>query len=305
MNTYVIQESPNPTADFYFPNRNKKNDIYLNTPPEKCSFLPTDTVIFIRYISARWLRYFRQLAAASCPNLIFFIDDDVFDLNMHRGLPWRYRWKLFHLAAKHKKQLIGLGFSLWVSTPWLQEKYLAWQPKQLEPLNPYIDNSRKEIVFYHGTASHQAEIEWLVPIIEQVTTENNQLVFELIGNKHTQRLFKDIPAVHVYHPMPWYSYCELIRLPGRIIGLAPLLETPFNQARSASKFFDITQAGAIGLYANNAVYAQKITHNQTGFLLAMQQEVWVEHILHLAANPTLRLNILRNAQKSARMHMSI
>ena len=82
--------------------------------------------------------------------------------------------------------------------------------------------------------------------------------------------------------MPWYSYQALISTPGRIIGLAPLLDTAFNDARSATKYFDITQAGAIGIYADHPVYRDSIVHKGNGYLVPMQQDLWVAQILALA-----------------------
>ena len=137
----------------------------------------------------------------------------------------------------------------------------------------------------------------MAPIFEAVLKENRKLNIELIGNKKVQQLFKDIAGVHVYHPMSWYSYRELISNPGRIIGLAPLLQTPFNLARSASKFFDITQAGAVGIYANSPVYSEQVIHRQNGLLLPMDSRVWAEQILYLADNTDQRMTMWKNAHK--------
>lgn len=299
MTTYIVQEGPNPTADFYFPDRNLQYDIKLMSEPYHCEVTAEDTLIFIRYINKNWLSYLKNLNEKKRPNLVFFIDDDVFDLSVHIGLPWRYRYKLYFFAARHQKQLENMGFSLWVSTPWLQQKYQHWHPILCPPQNPYRDLcQRKEIVFYHGTASHEAEIEWLYPIFEAVLKQNCKLNIELIANKRIQRLFKDMSAVHIYHPMSWYSYRKLISSPGRIIGLAPLLKTPFNQARSVSKFFDITQAGAVGIYADCHIYKDTVRHGQNGFLLPMSQDMWIENILYLANNPKLRLSVWKNASNS-------
>lgn len=297
MPTYLVQEGPNPTADFYFTDRDRQYDVWLKSDPNQYTFSAKDTLIFVRYINKAWINYLKKLNESQRPYLVFFIDDDVFDHKMHVGLPLRYRYKMYSLATCYQKQLKNLGFTLWVSTPWLQQKYHQWQPVLRVLQNPHRLRERgKDIVFYHGTASHEAEIEWLLPVFEAVLKQNKQLNIELIGNKKVHRLFKSMEAVHVYHPMSWYSYCQLISGPGRIIGLAPLLETSFNQARSASKFFDITQAGAVGLYADSAVYANKIIHGQTGFLLNMEQERWVESILRLADNPSLCSTIWRNAK---------
>ncbi|MEZ2743022.1 hypothetical protein ACBP93_10365 [Paenalcaligenes hominis] len=299
MTTYLIQEGPNPTSDFYFPDRERQHDVLLRSDPHQYKITSKDTLVFIRYINKKWISYLKKFNVNHRPHLVFFIDDDVFDYRMHIGLPWRYRYKLYYFASSYQKQLKKMGFALWVSTPWLQQKYQQWQPLLRPPQNPYSHQKRgKDIVFYHGTASHEAEIEWLIPVFEAVLQENEKLNIELIGNKKVQQLFKDIAGVHVYHPMSWYSYRELISSPGRIIGLAPLLQTPFNQARSASKFFDITYAGAVGIYAKSHVYTNQVVHEQNGLLLPMNSEEWIEQILYLAENSALRVAMWQSAYES-------
>ena len=298
MATYLIHTGPNPTSDFYFPERNTGNDILLSDVSKVRRFSNTDNLIFIRYINKEWRRYLSQTPAEKRPNIIFFIDDDVFDIKVHKGLSWRYRWKLYNLAARHQEWLKKINAQLWVSTTWLEKKYKDWSAIRLFPKNPYrLENDKKLVIFYHGSASHLMEIKWLYPVIENVLNATNNVTFELIGTAAINRIFKNIKGVHVVHPMTWYSYRDFIQTPGRIIGLAPLLDSPFNHARSASKFFDITQAGAVGIYADSAVYQEKITHLHNGLLVAMQPELWVERILWLVNNPEARMQLWENARR--------
>lgn len=296
MQTYFVQAGNNPTTDFYFPQRNRADEVDHTIAPSTLGISVTDTVIFIRYIPKAWFKYLSCLSKVERPTIIFFMDDDLFDLAMHKGLPWRYRWKLYTYAGKYESWLKQIGAQLWVSTEWLAAKYKSWQPVCIPPQNPYVSSSAQQIVFYHGSASHEAEIKWLIPVIEQVLGANNKLNFEIIGTKKIRDLFKHIDRVQVLHPMAWYSYQALINTPGRIIGLAPLLDTPFNQARSASKFFDITQAGAVGIYADHPVYTNTITHQRNGYLLPMQKNLWVEQILLLANDAELRYQLVNAAK---------
>lgn len=300
MTTYLIQEGPNPTADFYFPDRDLQHDLLLGSSPSQHAISAKDTLIFIRYINKTWLNYLKKLNEKQRPHLVFFIDDDVFDYRMHVGLPWRYRYKLYCFAASHQKQLKKMGFTLWVSTPWLLQKYQQWQPVLRPPQNPYVNYfiSNKPIVFYHGSASHCEELKWLLPVVESVLINNEDVVFEFIGTKKIKKIFSHLPQVHVYHPMAWASYRELLSKPGRTIGLAPLLDNAFNHARSFTKFFDITYAGAVGIYADTDVYRHKIIHQQNGLLLPMNSDLWAKEILGLLENKELHQKILLNARNS-------
>ena len=72
---------------------------------------------------------------------------------MWGGTPWRYRWKLWRLAARHRDWLQGQGAELWVSTPHLAAKYAAWGAQLIWP-SAVAGAADGTIFFYHGTASH-------------------------------------------------------------------------------------------------------------------------------------------------------
>ncbi|MBM7455576.1 hypothetical protein HNR62_001448 [Oceanisphaera litoralis] len=296
--TLIVEQGPNPTTDFFILpwlqsigsgiTRRGLNDTLPSSAGEY------EAVVFVRYLTPAWRKWVEQ-HRSQLGEVVFFMDDDLFDLRAHAGLPWRYRYKLWQLAWRHQRWLKKIGAELWVSTPWLAEKYAGWQPKVLQPQSPYSGISAQKTLFYHGSASHGPEFEWLYPVFEQVLAQDASLSVELIGNHKVRRQFAALPRVHVLHPMPWPAYQALLSRPGRTIGLAPLLDSPFNQARSATKFFDITQAGAVGIYADHPVYRSVIQHQYNGLLLPMDQQAWIDAILRLSKQDPSRQNMLKNA----------
>jgi hypothetical protein len=156
------------------------------------------------------------------------------------------------------------------------------------------------VVFYHGTGSHQAEIDWLLPVVELVLAANAHITFEIIGNAKTQKLYRHLKRVTVTQQMKWPTYQTFIKRPGRQIGLAPLLEHPFNLARSYTKFFDIHRAGAAGIYAVTGPWQPFIEPGKQGVLVPMQVSSWVGAILDLAADQGQRARILEAADKKIR-----
>jgi len=285
---WVVQETDNPTTDYYIkPFLQKHNHEYcckkLNDPILHIANGERVSIIFVRYISPAWRKWIKQ-NSDKIEQVIFFMDDDLFDLKSHKNLPLRYRWKLFNKAFRFKNWLNQINAKLWVSTPWLQNKYSTWQPAVLAPTSPYVNSSSSKVIFYHGSASHKAEILWLYPVIKAVLEQDPSLVFEIIGDKHVRALFKPLSRVYVVHPMSWQAYKAFINTPGRFIGLAPLLDNAFNDARAYVKFFDITQAGAVGIYADHPVYKPMIKSEVNGILLAMDQQAWIDTILRLSHN---------------------
>ena len=315
---YIVEEGPNPSTDYFvLPLVSRTHATVL-----RCSWdqlpaandLQGATIIFVRYVTAAWRALLEQ-TRHTLARLIYFMDDDLFDWNAAKGLSWRYRFKLLKRATWQHKWLLKMQPEIWVSTPWLQQKYAQLKPCLVLPtplglaefcktLPIRAESSSDDIrdssqltaknckVFYHGTGSHQAEIEWLLPVIERVLAVNADITFEIIGNAKTKRLYRHLTRVSVIPQMKWTAYQDFIKQPGRHIGLAPMLEHPFNLARSYTKFFDIHRAGAAGIYAEAGPWRTFIEPGKQGVLVPMQVASWVSAILELAADQVQHARIL-------------
>ena len=310
---YLVEEGPNPSTDYFLKPALKP----LARPIVRCSWtspLPTAqalagaTVIFVRYVPTVWKHLVNQ-AHHSLVELVYFMDDDLWDYRAAAGLSWKYRFKLARYATRHRRWLQTLHVKLWVSTKWLADKYAAEQPKLMRPAlleaagsvaaSATITATQHIQLFYHGSASHRADIEWLHPVIKTALTRNPRLHFEIIGDARTRALYSSLERCTVLAPMKWPAYSTLIATPGRHIGLAPAVPHPFNRARSHTKFFDITLAGAVGIYAAQGPCLGILEHNKHGLLVGMTPEAWVEAILQLADDLTLRQALYPQALEHA------
>ncbi|USD22395.1 glycosyltransferase family 1 protein [Microbulbifer variabilis] len=296
----VVEEGPNPSTDYFVIPYLRK--LGVNIKRLTFNELPSEgelkgvQLIFVRYISRSWQSLIQQ-NLSKLSGVSVFLDDDLLDWSAFARMPVRYQSKILRYSWSKQRWLKSIGAKLLVSTPFLQNKYRDWSPELLsaEPLD--LDKGQQLSIFYHGSASHYEDINWLYPIIKEVMAENPDLSFEIIGDKHVNRLFSGVPRVRVLYPMKWPTYLSLLRRPGRSIGLAPLLDSPFNRARSHTKFYDITQAGAVGIYAEGAIYGKVVRHQENGILLPMEPSLWIEGILQLAADDALRGKLLSEAKK--------
>ena len=297
---FVVEERANPSTDFFVLPFLREQGV----TPVRCSFSqlpPVDqvenvSVLFVRYVPAAWKQWIQQ-NRTRLNSVLLFMDDDLFDWRVFCRLPLRSQWKLLRYSWSRQRWLKSVGAQLLVSTPYLQQKYSNWHAQVLaaQPI-PRPSAHSRQTIFYHGSASHLDDLRWLYPVIEEVLTRNQYITFEVIGDVEVNRLFKYLPRVHVLHPMKWPAYQALIERPGRTIGLAPLLDPGFNRARSHTKFYDITQAGAVGIYAAGPVYGDVIKHGENGLLLPMDSAVWVESILQLTNDDDLRKHLLDGAR---------
>jgi len=258
-------------------------------PSESLHVAGCHLVVISRYLPSKWLGLLEQLRRQGA-TIAYFMDDDLFDLRALQGLPWRYKWKIVSRALTHKRFLRHLCGEVWVSTSYLADKYAYLHPVLLQPmLSPKTLETPKSLhVCYHGTASHQKEIEWLLPIVKAVQERTDHIHFELFGTRVVQKLFGRIPRVAIVHPMSWPNYLSYTSVQRRDLALAPLRPSAFNAGRGPLKFFDYARMGAVGLYSDRPPYRGFIREGVDGLLLAHDHEVWTDAVLQLAQDSERR-----------------
>lgn len=298
---FVIEENRNASTDYYLVPALSSLGCDLRRISHGEALPPADLdgslIVFIRYIPNVWIKLIERIKQ-KIRGVIFFMDDDLLDLRASEGMPLRYRAKLSRLSVVRKSWLREQNIELWVSTPYLYEKYKSWKPRLVLPSNVGTTPCRK--IFYHGSASHAAEIKWLQPVIGEVLERDESIVFEIVGGSNVYRAYNKHPRVIVTHPMKWPAYQAYLLMSERHIGLAPMLDSPFNRARSYTKFFDITSCGAVGIYTKGTIYADVVGHRSEGLVVDMQQQDWVDSILTLVQDENLRIKLLQNAREKVK-----
>ena len=303
---YLVEERSNPSTDLYVRPAVSSDGVEVIC----CRFadlpladeLHAAQVVFVRYVPSSWAKLVSKIRPR-LKGLAYFMDDDLLDFRATAGLPLGYRFKLTKLATLRKIWLQRQGVKLWVSTPYLQQKYHQWGPQLLlpRPLSLPAGEFVKSTlcrVFYYGTASHGAEIRWLKPVMEEVLRRDDRIVFEISGGEDVEDLYRGLPRVKVVKPMNWTAYQDFLSSGRRHIGLAPVCDSLFNRARSYTKFFDITHCGAVGIYAPGSASDGIINHGANGLVLEMNPTLWAEAILELVQGETERQSMVINAQKT-------
>lgn len=262
-----------------------------------------DRVVICRYLSSAW-RALLERMRPRLAGLVYFMDDDLLDLQVLRELPWRYALKVYRGATRHRRWLERHCDAFWVSTPALARRYASLQPEVL-PLRPPPELVRAAAlppvrICYHGSLpTHRRELEWLRPVIESVQRACPHTHVELFGDVTVQRLYRGLPRVSVVHQLSWPAYLDYSAAAARDIGLAPLCPGRFNAARGAVKFFDFARMGAVGLYARAEPYADWVRDGEDGLLLDEAPESWVRQIVELAHDAPRRARMAAAAQRRA------
>lgn len=257
-------------------------------------------VVLVRYLPKEWIAPLQEFRLQG-GRVVYFMDDDLMDADAHSSLPVPYARKIRRLATDHLALIEEMCADFWVSSDYLSKKYSRWKPKVLTPRPnaKMLEENRFVKMVYHGSASHQAEFRWLVPVIEAVQAGGNLTWFEVFGDISVNRLYRSFPRVSVMHPMGWDTYLAYTSGVSREIGLAPLLPDPFNAARAPTKFFDFARMGAVGLYSDVAPYSDFIRDGIDGILLPNDPSAWVAAINALATDDHRRSIMARAARERA------
>jgi hypothetical protein len=294
-----------PTTDLYLKGRLEKRFggpvAYVNTletTPREITWQDAPLVVVVRYAPLRWLFWLKQ-RHSRLAGMVCLMDDDMPAAIQAVELPLGYAVKTAWRHALTQRLLGPCCRERWVSTAELARRYASDNPRIVAPgyVFPPSECGAQKIYFYHGTRAHRREIQWLVAVVKQVQQRMPDVWFEVMGTDRVKKMFRAIPRVRVVHPMTWTNYRAYIQTCSYRVGLAPCLESAFNRARSHCKAFDVTAAGAVGVYSDGLPYAGAIRHGRTGLLCKNDPDAWIAAILRLLNDRDLRISIYGKAQE--------
>jgi len=291
----LVERGSNPSTDYYIRSRIEALDVPLVDEPESGSL-----VVIVRYLDSAWRKRIEK-KRHELAGVAYFMDDDLLDVGAVSVPPLPYAARMLWLAWRHKDWLKKIGAQLWVSTPYLANKYRDWKPQLLEPapLRGMLERRSPVRVFYHGTGLHRKEIQWLAPVIAGVQKRLQTTTFEVFGRGWVERLYRKVPRTTVLHPTSWDNFRDHCAGKTFHIGLAPLLPHAFNAARGHTKYFDFVRCGAAGIFSNVEPYASFVKHEEDGLLVDNEPAAWVKAIERLAGDAELRARIAATARERA------
>ncbi len=295
---WILEWGRNPSTDYYILPRCSASAgvshrlIDIRSASPSALDIPEGTfVVIVRYATAAWLRHLHG-QRERLTGVAYFMDDDLPVALADGSLPWRYRYKILRYFWLQRRALARVCSDIWVSTSYLADRYGIAPERILEPV-PWISAEPRQsgvTYFYEGTTSHTREFHWLREVVVRVQGQTDDLTFLTVGPAAIRRIFSGLPRVLCLHPVDWSTYKASFPAVRHDIGLAPLLDTAHNRARSPTKFFDISRYGAVGIYSNVPPYAGFVHSGEggDGWLLDNDPEVWSDTILRLAGAETQR-----------------
>jgi len=152
----------------------------------------------------------------------------------------------------------------------------------------------KPVFGYMGSKGHQHDLELVVPTIERLLEEREELSFEVFGTIKLPHELKRFGSRLKSHSVQ-KSYVEFLSTLSGLnwcVGLSPLVDSDFNKCKAPTKFIEYTACGIPVVASNVSVYAQVIPEG--GGLLVDKD--WYTPIVRILDDHFLREQILVKSQ---------
>ncbi len=167
--------------------------------------------------------------------------------------------------------------------------------------SPSISPNFPLTIGYMGGHSHKPDIEMILPVIDELLARYpNRLQFVFWGKNLLNSQVNNGAIVQIPIDMPSYpEFVQFFQTVSVDIFIAPLRDTHFNRCKSGIKFLEYSALGVPGVYSNLDPYALIVTQGYDGFL-ADSAEEWINYLVQLIENPSLRETMGKNAQNTVK-----
>ncbi|MBB3230175.1 glycosyltransferase family protein [Halomonas stenophila] len=268
-------------------------------------------LIICRALAPAWLRLLerhREVVGRIC----YLVDDDIPAAMDEATLPASYRARMARVA-RLQPRLLALADEVVVSSEALAARFAGRHPRVsvltpplLAPLPALThfdhrpDAAAPWWVGYHGTRAHLPDLSRVAPALVDLHDATDSVGFEVMLGQHTPAELGALARCTAPSPLPWSRFREYQRQRRIHIGLAPLLDTPFNRGKSFIKFLDIAAMGGVGIYSRRLPYTEIVEDGVNGLLADDSPEDWYRCLTRLLDHPQEAGRMAQAAADTAR-----
>jgi GT2 family glycosyltransferase/tetratricopeptide (TPR) repeat protein/glycosyltransferase involved in cell wall biosynthesis len=264
-----------------------------------------DIVVVQRYFPAIFpFQKLKDAVKHAAAKIVYEIDDALFFVG-----PSHPDFKLIQAVWLAIENYIKNADLVTVSTQTLKSYLLQYNekimvyPNSIDPdlwrphYKPKPDKNNVTIL-YSGGMTHQEDIELIEDALEKILQHYRGHVKIIFWGNSSQRLSKYSGYTHHSRFMSAYDkYARHLKELDIDFAVVPLIENPFNQAKSAIKWLEYSACQIPGIYSDLNGYCEVVKNGVNGILTKNKPDKWHEAIRHFIENPNLCQKIGQNAQR--------
>ena len=283
-----------------------------------------DAYIFHRMPNDTVLKFTQYAKEGVGRKIAWSLDDDLWNVP-------DYCINKLDFADRRKLELMGeLSDYIIVSTPYLakqtqfpEKTIVAPNFADVPAFDPFLHGKLSDSpirIVWAGSCFHEEDLQLVIePVKELIEEFGDEVTFVFFGYLPTEFVsyerrpgtgigdvtVKDYGVSLAYLPSVQFRYYfdRLLSLRPHI-GIAPLLENVFNNAKSNCKFLEYSLAGAATIATNTPPY-HCIEHEKTGLLVDPgDSDGWKKAIRRLIKDPDFRAHLAANAKKTVKRKYS-
>jgi glycosyltransferase involved in cell wall biosynthesis len=238
--------------------------------------------------------------------LVFDLDDDL--LNIPRTHPDA---RVLRPRAKIARRMLDLADVVWLSTAGLAERLASIRPDAevvgngLDEriwISPGMQQDQPVRILCMGTTTHERDFALIEPALSRLKAEyGDRVVIDIVGMTSRElpaglnRIGTPVSARRSYAGfVDWL----ISAVPPWHIGLAPLLDTPFNLCKSPIKAMDYAALGLVVLASDTPVYRGSLADGPAGQLVQNTPAAWYAALNWLLRNWDLRRTVAARAREA-------
>lgn len=158
---------------------------------------------------------------------------------------------------------------------------------------PSFETRRSPVIGYAGSYK-EAEFEFLEAVLARLGKERPEIRVEFIGGISDRlRCLNNVQWFPGFSDYATFLSFKISR--NWTVGLAPLMDSEFNSAKTNNKFREYGGCHIPGLYSDTSPYIECINSEQSGLLVENVAETWVEAIKRLVDDQVLQERIKKEA----------
>ncbi|MFZ7112556.1 MAG: hypothetical protein ACOWYE_12810 [Desulfatiglandales bacterium] len=165
---------------------------------------------------------------------------------------------------------------------------------------PKTSTDETVTIGWAGSGGHTQDLMGIAGVIRTLCERNSQVRFSFMGSRQLyEAVFGPSEDMYLSYRKPGTLTDYFDFLGGLDIGIAPLLETPYNICRSDVKFIEYASRGVVPVLSDVGPYRKNVKHGENAFLFKDQDEL-KSILTSLIADPHLFIQMKHNVYNYAK-----